>query len=155
MNAPLRRRTLLTFLAVSPLAALAAQPSRVLVEVWKDPECGCCKEWVSHLEAAGFAVKVHENGNEAMRARLGMPQKLASCHTALVGGYAVEGHVPASDVRRLLKDKPQAVGLTVPGMPVGSPGMDGAIYGSRRDPYEVLLVLKSGETRVYAAYNKA
>ena len=155
MNAPLRRRALLTFLAVSPLATLAAQPSRVLVEVWKDPECGCCKDWVSHLQAAGFAVKVHENGNDAMRARLGMPQKLASCHTALVGGYALEGHVPASDVRRLLKEKPQALGLTVPGMPVGAPGMDGPIYGKRRDPYEVLLVLKSGETRVYSAYNKA
>jgi hypothetical protein len=155
MNAPLRRRALLSFLAMSPLATLAARPSGVPVEVWKDPECGCCKDWVSHLQAAGFAVKVHENGNDAMRARLGMPQKLASCHTALVGGYALEGHVPASDVRRLLKEKPPAVGLTVPGMPVGSPGMDGPIYGKRRDPYEVLLVLKSGETRVYSAYNKA
>ena len=155
MNAPLRRRALLTLLAVSPLAAVAAPPAQVLVEVWKDPECGCCKDWVSHLQAAGFAVKVHENGNDAMRARLGMPQKLASCHTGLVGGYALEGHVPASDVRRLLKEKPQAVGLAVPGMPVGSPGMDGPIYGKRRDPYEVLLVLKSGETRVYSVYNKA
>jgi hypothetical protein len=155
MNARLHRRALLTFLAVSPLATLAAQPPQVLVEVWKDPECGCCKDWVSHLQAAGFAVKVHENGNDAMRARLRMPQKLASCHTALVGGYALEGHVPASDVRRLLKEKPQAVGLTVPGMPVGAPGMDGPIYGNRRDPYEVLLVLKSGETRVYSTYNKA
>ena len=155
MNAYLHRRALLSFLAVSPLASLAAQPSKVLVEVWKDPECGCCKDWVSHLQAAGFAVKVHENGNDAMRSRLGMPQKLASCHTALVGGYALEGHVPASDVRRLLKEKPEAVGLTVPGMPVGAPGMDGPIYGQRRDPYEVLLVLKSGDTRVYSAHNKA
>lgn len=154
MHAPLRRRALLTLLATSPLATVAA-PSPVLVEVWKDPECGCCKDWVSHLKAAGFAVKVHENGNDAMRVRLGMPQKLASCHTALVGGYALEGHVPASDVRRLLKEKPQAVGLAVPGMPVGAPGMDGPLYGKRRDPYEVLLVLKTGETRTYSAYNKA
>jgi hypothetical protein len=155
MNARLHRRALLSFLAVSPLATLAARPSQVLVEVWKDPECGCCKDWVSHLQAAGFAVKVHANGNDAMRARLGMPQKVASCHTALVGGYALEGHVPARDVRRLLKEKPRAVGLTVPGMPVGAPGMDGPIYGKRRDPYEVLLVLESGETQVYSAHNKA
>jgi hypothetical protein len=100
-------------------------------------------------------VKVNETGNEAMRAKLGIPQKLGSCHTALVGGYAVEGHVPAADIRRLLKDKPQAIGLTVPGMPVGSPGMDGKIYGNRKDPYDVLLVQKSGDTKVFASYNKA
>lgn len=155
------RRTLLAGLAglaALPLAAFAqkATAPKVLVEVWKDPSCGCCKDWVSHLEANGFAVKVNETGNTAMRAKLGIPQKLGSCHTALVGGYAVEGHVPAADIRKLLKDKPQAVGLTVPGMPVGSPGMDGAIYGNRRDPYDVLLVLdKSGATRVFASYNKA
>lgn len=152
------RRTLLAGLAALPLAALAqkATAPKVLVEVWKDPNCGCCKDWVSHLEANGFAVKVNETGNNAMRAKLGIPEKLGSCHTALVGGYAVEGHVPAADIRKLLKDKPQAVGLTVPGMPVGSPGMDGAVYGKRRDPYDVLLVLdKSGATRVFASYNKA
>ena len=152
------RRTLLAGLAALPLAALAqkATPPKVLVEVWKDPNCGCCKDWVSHLEANGFAVKVNETGNNAVRARLGIPEKLGSCHTALVGGYAVEGHVPAADIRKLLKDKPQAVGLTVPGMPVGSPGMDGAVYGKRRDPYDVLLVLdKSGATLVFASYNKA
>lgn len=149
------RRSLFLALAALPFAALAQAPAKVLVEVWKDPSCGCCQDWVSHLEASGFAVKVNENGNDAMRARLGMPQQLASCHTALVGGYAIEGHVPAADIRKLLKDKPQAVGLTVPGMPVGSPGMDGKVYGKRRDPYDVLLVLKSGDTRVFASYNKA
>ena len=158
MNHTLTRRTLLAALAAAPLAAplsaLAQAPAKVLVEVWKDPNCGCCKDWVTHLEAAGFKVKVNETGNEAMRAKLGIPAKLGSCHTALVGGYAVEGHVPAADIRRLLKDKPQAVGLTVPGMPVGSPGMDGKIYGNRRDPYDVLLVQKSGEARVFASYNR-
>ena len=151
------RRMLFTALALSPLASWAAQPAKdkVLVEVWKDPSCGCCKEWVSHLQENGFAVKVNETGNNAIRAKLGMPQKLGSCHTALVGGYAVEGHVPAPDIRKLLKEKPQAIGLTVPGMPVGSPGMDGAIYGKRRDPYDVLLVLKTGQTRVFSSYNKA
>lgn len=149
-----QRRGLLVALAALPFAALAQKPARVLAEVWKDPNCGCCKDWVTHLEQNGFAVKVHDSGNEAMRAKLGMPQKLGSCHTALVGGYAVEGHVPAADIRRLLKEKPQAIGITVPGMPVGSPGMDGKIYGNRRDPYDVLLVGKSGETKVFASYNK-
>jgi hypothetical protein len=152
----LGRRKLLIAMASLPLAgAAAAQAPKVLVEVWKDPNCGCCKDWVAHLESSGFAVKVNEHGNDTMRAKLGIPQKLGSCHTALVGGYAVEGHVPASDIRRLLKEKPVAVGLTVPGMPVGAPGMDGPAYGKRRDPYDVLLVLKSGDARVYASYNKA
>jgi hypothetical protein len=152
------RRPLLLAIAGLPLAALsqaAPQSPRVLVEVWKDPDCGCCNDWVKHLQAHGFAVKVNERGNDAMRARLGIPQKYASCHTALVGGYAVEGHVPAADIRRLLKDRPEAVGLSVPGMPVGSPGMDQPIYGKRRDPYDVMLVLKNGDARVYASYNKA
>jgi hypothetical protein len=155
------RRTFLAGLAALPFAgaaplAGAQAPARVLVEVWKDPNCGCCKDWVAHLEANGFATKVNDTGNEAMRTRLGIPAKLGSCHTALVGGYAVEGHVPAADIRRLLRDKPKAVGLTVPGMPVGSPGMDGKVYGNRRDPYDVLLVLdNAGATRVFASYNKA
>jgi hypothetical protein len=152
---PLSRRKLLIALASLPMGSAMAQQSKILVEVWKDPNCGCCKDWVTHLESSGFAVKVNESGNDAMRAKLGMPQKLGSCHTALVGVYAIEGHVPASDIRRLLKDKPAAVGLSVPGMPVGSPGMDSPVYGKRRDPYDVLLVLKSGESRVYASYNKA
>ncbi|WP_140426124.1 DUF411 domain-containing protein [Acidovorax sp. Root275] len=124
------------------------------VEVWKDPNCGCCQDWVDHMQANGFAVKVHATGNNAVRARLGLPQKLGSCHTALVGGYVVEGHVPASDVRKLLQQKPKALGLAVPGMPVGSPGMDGAVYGDRRDPYDVLLVAHDGSTRVFNSYNK-
>ena len=123
------------------------------LEVWKDPNCGCCQDWVIHMQANGFAVKVHDTGNNAVRARLGLPQKLGSCHTALVGGYVVEGHVPASDVRTLLQQKPQALGLAVPGMPVGSPGMDGAAYGNRRDPYDVLLVARDGTTQVFKSYN--
>jgi hypothetical protein len=149
------RRSLLLAFGALPFAAFAQQPAKVLIEVWKDPECGCCKDWVKHLEANGFAVKVTHGGNDQMRAKLGIPQKLGSCHTALVGGYAVEGHVPAADIRRLLKDKPQAVGLTVPGMPVGSPGMDDPAYGGRKVPFDVLLVTKSGEARVFASYNKA
>ena len=149
------RRSLLLAAAALPLAGLAQSPAKVLVEVWKDPNCGCCHDWVKHLRDHGFAVKVNDNGNDAMRAKLGMPQQLASCHTALVGGYAIEGHVPAPDIRRLLKEKPQAIGLTVPGMVVGSPGMDGPDYRGRRDPFDVLLVRKDGGSRVYASYNKA
>ena len=155
MNAPLAtRRGLLLTLGALPFATLAQQPAKVLVEVWKDPNCGCCQDWVKHLEANGFAVKVNHGGHSEMRAKLGIPAKLGSCHTALVGGYAVEGHVPAKDIRRLLKEQPQAVGLTVPGMPVGSPGMDAPDYGGRKDPYDVLLVSRTGETKVYASYNK-
>jgi hypothetical protein len=149
------RRKLLIAAGLFPAMGAMAQSGKVLVEVWKDPSCGCCKDWVAHLQASGFAVKLNDAGNDAMRAKLGIPQKLASCHTALVSGYAIEGHVPAADIRRLLKDKPHAIGLSVPGMPVGAPGMDGAMYGNRRDPYDVMIVLRSGEARVYASYNKA
>lgn len=134
-----------------------ASATKTAVEVWKDPSCGCCKDWMEHMRANGFAVTVHETGNAAVRARLGLPQRLGSCHTALVGGYLLEGHVPAADVRRLLKDKPRALGLTVPGMPVGSPGMDGPEYHGRKDPYDVLLVTKNlmnsdVSTRVFTSY---
>ncbi|MBT9512861.1 MAG: DUF411 domain-containing protein [Acidovorax sp.] len=143
-------------IAMLPTTARAAPGTAATtpVEVWKDPNCGCCQDWVDHMQANGFAVKVHATGNNAVRARLGLAQKLGSCHTALVGGYVVEGHVPASDVRKLLQQKPKALGLTVPGMPVGSPGMDGPAYGDRRDPYDVLLVSHDGSTRVFNSYNK-
>ena len=153
-TSPTRRQWLAQAMACAlagpALAAYAAAPTPV--EVWKDPNCGCCQDWVDHMQAHGFAVTVHATGNNAVRARLGLPQKLGSCHTALVGGYVVEGHVPASDVRALLQQKPQALGLAVPGMPVGSPGMDGAVYGKRRDPYDVLLVARDGSTRVFKSY---
>lgn len=152
----MKRRFLLQALAsLAGTAALAPSlmaQTRPQVEVWKDPDCGCCKEWVSHLEANGFQVKVHDSGNTQARSRLGVPDKLGSCHTAQVGGYAIEGHVPASDIHRLLKERPKAVGLAVPGMPVGSPGMDGPEYGGRKDSYDVLLVLAGGNSRVYQAY---
>ena len=107
---------------------------------------------MGHLEANGFSVRVHEVGNTDARARLRIPMALGSCHTASVGGYAIEGHVPAREIQRLLKEKPKAIGLAVPGMPVGSPGMDGEVYGGRRDPYDVLLVLAGGRTQVYQSY---
>lgn len=162
---PSRRRHLLVSLGllgavcVAPglaraATATGASAAATPVEVWKDPNCGCCKDWVSHMQANGFEVTVHDTGNNAVRSKLGLPQKLGSCHTALVGGYLIEGHVPAGDVRKLLAQKPEAMGLTVPGMRVGSPGMDGAVYGGRRDPYDVLLVARDGSTRVFSSYHQ-
>ncbi len=139
-----RRQWLTAITAAAACAALPAWASNATaVEVWKDPSCGCCQDWIDHMQANGFTVTVHATGNAAVRARLGLPQRLGSCHTALVGGYLLEGHVPAADVKKLLKDKPKALGLAVPGMPVGSPGMDGPEYKGRKDPYDVLLVSKN------------
>ncbi len=150
-----RRRALMTTLAslatlgMSWSASARKASDAPLVEVWKSPTCGCCKDWVTHLEANGFRVVVHDTGNTAVRTRLGIDLKYASCHTAQVGGYAIEGHVPATDIKRLLKQAPVATGLAVPGMPVGSPGMDGAAYAGRRDPYDVLLIAKDGSATVF------
>ncbi len=140
-------------LALSPTVSFAAGPaSKTPIEVWKDPNCGCCADWVSHLEANGFAVKVNETGNNAARSRLGVAAKYGSCHTALVAGYAIEGHVPAREIRRLLSEKPAAIGLAAPGMPLGSPGMDGPEYGGRKSQYDVLLLSKDGSAKVYQHY---
>lgn len=132
--------------------ARAAAPTATPLEVWKDPNCGCCADWITHMRAHGFTATVHDSGNTAMRKRLGIALKYGSCHTALVGGYAIEGHVPAREVQRLLRERPKALGLAVPGMPVGSPGMDGEAYGDRRDPYDVLLLAADGSASVYHAY---
>jgi hypothetical protein len=107
---------------------------------------------VRHLEANGFRVRTFGTGNTDKRAELGMPLKYGSCHTARVAGYAIEGHVPAREIQRLLSERPAAVGLAVPAMPVGSPGMDGPEYGSHRDPYDVLLVQRDGSASVYRSY---
>lgn len=130
-----------------------AAPSLPQVEVYKNPDCGCCGAWVDHLKAAGFPVKVHETPDtSSIRKRHGMPDDFGSCHTAVVSGYAIEGHVPAVDIKRLLVKRPAAVGLSVPGMPVGSPGME---VGSRKDPYQVLLIDKAGRSSVFATYPKS
>ncbi|MGE4050930.1 MAG: DUF411 domain-containing protein [Piscinibacter sp.] len=154
MNTSLsRRRFSLAGLAalVAPAWAAAQAPS-VHAEIWKSPTCGCCKDWITRMEKSGFRFTVHEVGNTAMRQRMKIPMALGSCHTAVIGRYAIEGHVPARDVLRLLKEKPDAIGLTVPGMPVGSPGMDGPEYGGRKDPYDVLLITMDGSTRVFSSY---
>ena len=148
-----RRRWLaLPLLLVVPAVWARADRNTDLIEVWKSPSCGCCKDWITHLESKGFKVRTHDDGNTAVRQRLGMPVRFGSCHTASIGGYAIEGHVPAREIRRLLKERPAAVGLAVPAMPIGSPGMDGPAYGQRKDPYDVLLVAKDGSTTAYQRY---
>lgn len=150
MSVNTQRRTLCIAL---PLAAVFRPAfAATVIDVWKSPTCGCCAAWVKHLEQNGFSVRTHDTGNTAKRNELGMPVKYASCHTALVSGYVVEGHVPAADIARLLKERPDALGLAVPNMPVGSPGMDGPAYGGRRDPYDVLLITKEGAASVYVSH---
>jgi hypothetical protein len=122
------RRLLLRAAGVSALLTLApgagAQRANTVI-VYKSPSCGCCGEWMKHLRANGFKVETHDLEDVSpIRRRYGVPAALASCHTAIVGGYAIEGHVPASDIRRLLRDRPKVIGLSVPGMVVGSPGME-------------------------------
>ncbi len=150
---PSRRQwlTVAALLAVTGFQRTALAQATT-VQVWKDPNCGCCHLWVEHLQASGFKVEVRDVGNTAARKRLGMPEKLGSCHTASVGGYVIEGHVPAADIHRLLKERPVALGLSVPGMPIGSPGMDGPEYKGRKDAYDVLLVQKDGSAKSYQRY---
>src|SRR5450759_749393 len=148
----MKRRQLLAGVLMLPLAVAWAATARPLVEVWKDASCGCCKDWIAYLEKAGFASLVHESGNTDARVRLGIPVKFGSCHTAGIGGYAIEGHVPAREIQRLLREKPKAIGLAVPGMPIGSPGMDVPAYNNRKDPYDVLLVKVDGSSTVYQSY---
>jgi hypothetical protein len=117
--------------------------------VWKNPLCGCCGNWVAHMRANGFSVKVHETENlEQMKKMAGIPEPLQSCHTARVGDYVVEGHVPAADVKRLLAARPAARGLAVPGMPSGSPGMENGAH----DAYDVILFERDGGTRVFSSH---
>ena len=133
-------------------AATAAQALPV-VEVWKSPTCGCCNDWIRHLEANGFRTRVFDEGSVKKRAAMGVDLRYGSCHTAVVGGYAIECHVPVREIRRLLRERPVAIGLAVPGMPIGSPGMDGPEYGGRKDAYEVLLLTKDGRASVFQAYS--
>jgi hypothetical protein len=130
-------------------SAFAANPA---IDVWKSTTCECCGNWVKHLEANGFDVKVnaaHPPLLDRVRRDAGIPDKLAACHTAKIDGYFIEGHVPGTDIKRLMDEKPDAIGLTVPGMPIGSPGME---QGTRYDKYDVLLVKKDGTTEVFATH---
>ena len=138
MNVAIKYRIWLAGLFLSPMLGISvAAASELSAEVWKDPNCGCCKEWIQHLEEVDIQVRTSNTGNTDIRERLGIARQFGSCHTARIGGYAIEGHVPVADIKRLLKEKPEAIGLAVPGMPIGSPGMDGPLYGDRKDPYDV------------------
>lgn len=131
-------------------SGLRARPAPETVIVYKTPTCGCCSLWVDHLRENGFQVEVHDvRDTTALRRREGVPSRLGSCHTAKVGGYAIEGHVPAAEIKRLLRGRPRVDGLAVPGMPIGSPGME---MGSRQDAYDVLAFNRAGETTVFARY---
>jgi hypothetical protein len=135
-------------LLLLPAAAVFAQGAPK-VEVFKNASCGCCGGWAEHMRQNGFQVTTHDVADvPAERKKLGMPDRLGSCHTAKVAGYVIEGHVPASDIRRLLKEKPKALGLAVPSMPPGSPGME----SPRPIPYDTLLVARDGTTRVFASH---
>lgn len=127
-------------------AGEARGPRSEEVVVYKSPWCGCCEGWVDHMRASGFEVTVREQEDLTAIKRLsGVPEKLESCHTAFVGGYAIEGHVPAGAIERLLAERPPVRGLAVPGMPIGSPGMEGA----DPEPYEVMTFTQGGATTVY------
>ena len=145
----LRPLLLAIVLAASSTTAIAA--ALPVVAVYKTPWCGCCKLWVEHLRKAGFTVEVHEVEDlEAEKDRMGVPADKRSCHTAQVAGYYVEGHVPAADIKRLLKDKPKAEGLVLPGMPMGSPGME--MPDGRTQPFAVELVDAKGQATVFARH---
>jgi hypothetical protein len=145
------KRILVIFLAML-FAAPAFAAGQRSIEVWKSATCKCCVNWVKHLEANGFDVKVNAADPsmlDRIKRQAGIGEKLASCHTAKINGYVVEGHVPAPDIKRLIAERPDALGLTVPGMPVGSPGME---QGAETEPYDVLLIKKDGTTEVFARH---
>jgi hypothetical protein len=143
---------LLVAIAAAPATLSRAETGAPSVEVWKSATCRCCGNWVKHLEANGFTVEVNAadpGALAALKRQAGIGDKLASCHTAKVDVYVIEGHVPAPDIKRLVAEHPDAIGLTVPGMPIGSPGME---QGAETEPYNVLLVKKDGTTEVFAQH---
>lgn len=145
----MHRRTLLQAALAALLLPAAAQAALPVVDVYKSASCGCCHLWVDHLRANGFTVNAHDVANPSdYREKFGIPTALGSCHTGIVAGYAIEGHVPAQEIKRLLAERLKARGLAVPGMPLGSPGME----GPRSDPYDVLLVGTDGRYKVYRHY---
>jgi len=140
--------------AVSGCSQSAAETSLPGVTVHKSATCGCCQLWVDRLRGAGFQVEVRNEDNlNAVKQRVGIPYGMGSCHTAEVGGYFVEGHVPMDDIKRLLRERPDAKGLTVPGMPAGSPGME--VPSGHVEPYDVLLVKRDGTTAVFSHHGSA
>jgi len=128
-------------------ATSSVSPSTRSIKVYKDPNCGCCKEWIKHLEQNGFTVEVVDMPDlSAVKMKYGVSDNLRSCHTGVIGDYVIEGHVPADLIVKMLEEKPQIAGLAVPGMPMGSPGMEGAT----KEAYDVLTFDRAGHTTVYA-----
>ena len=151
MNPTIRSLALAIVLTCTTQAVAKSPPPSI--EVWKSATCQCCGNWVSHLEANGFAVKSNATDTttlEAIKRDAGIGEKLDACHTAKIDGYVIEGHVPASDIKRLVAERPDAIGLTVPGMPLGSPGMEQA--DGKTQAYDVLLIKKDGTTEVFARH---
>ncbi|KQP51133.1 metal-binding protein [Methylobacterium sp. Leaf111] len=146
---PTRRALVLGLAGTAAFGRHALAHGLPTVAVTKDPTCGCCEKWVAHLRESGFTVTVTEGPVNPLKVRLGVPRDLASCHTAQVGGYVVEGHVPAGAIKRLLAERPEGTGLAVPGMPVGSPGME--VEGMEPDTYHIVLFGPSGRS-VFARY---
>lgn len=145
-----RKQFLYSLLGTSLFAACGSAQADTKMIVYKTSTCGCCGKWVEHLQSNGFEVDVREvNDIVTEGRRLGVPDNLRSCHTGSIGGYAVEGHVPAVDIKRLLAEEPDAKGLAVPGMPIGSPGMENGSYVER---YSVLLFNADGTSEVYSTY---
>ena len=139
----------LTLTTGAAAPSVGPAPEQKRITVYKDPSCGCCKNWIAHLLKHGYRVDAKDTPAMAeVKRTLGVPDALTSCHTAVVNGYLIEGHVPASDIARLLKQKPKIAGLAVPGMPMGAPGME----GPTSQHYQVLSFDKSGKTKVFASY---
>lgn len=147
----MKRRIFLGMLIASALPTMAVAAKAPLITVYKTPTCGCCHDWVTHLQKNGFEVAAHDvQDTSPYRKKFGVPNELGSCHTGVIDGYALEGHVPAAEIKRLLAEKPKARGLSVPGMVVGSPGME--TEGTRRDAFDVVLFDDAGGRKVYKHY---
>ena len=148
-----RRSVLLGLSAASLLPTTLVNAAAPTMVINKDPNCGCCSGWAEHIRRGGFETRINETADlGSIKAKLSIPSELASCHTAEIDGYVIEGHVPAGAIRRLLAERPTAIGLAVPGMPVGSPGME--VPGSPDETYDVLLFDRSGQ-KVYARFKGA
>jgi hypothetical protein len=153
MDTRMNRRAFLVASAAATGLAGRASAQTARLEIYKSPTCRCCSAWIEHMERAGFVVdarNVDQDALYAFKAQSGITPELSSCHTALIDGHVVEGHVPAGDVERLLAERPDALGLTVPGMPLGSPGME---MGNQRDAFDTLLLLQDGSTEIFERHS--
>jgi hypothetical protein len=146
-----RRQLLGLFSTIAVTGRVSFAQNGAAIHVYKDATCGCCSIWVEHLRKAGFKAAVTDADDMmAIKAKHGVPQRVRSCHTGLVDGFVVEGHVPAADIQRMLKERPAIAGIGVPGMPIGSPGME--VAGVKPQAYDVLAFNKAGETHIFASH---